>query len=71
VFSDNSNIEVAESFSNFNSQENSTFLSLRSMFSPSVTNELKVQYQRAERIFGPSTELPSQNTKSNSASTIR
>jgi hypothetical protein len=31
------------------------------MFSPSVTNELKVQYQRAERIFGPSTELPSQN----------
>jgi hypothetical protein len=59
--SDNSNIEVAESFSNFNSQENSTFLSLRSMFSPSVTNELKVQYQRAERIFGPSTELPSQN----------
>ncbi|MFT5244465.1 MAG: hypothetical protein ACI8QQ_002405 [Psychroserpens sp.] len=59
--SDNSNIEVAESFSNFNSQENSTFLSLRSMFSPSVTNELKVQYQRAERIFGPSAELPSQN----------
>lgn len=59
--SDNSNIEVAESFSNFNSQENSTFLSLRSLFSPSITNELKVQYQRAERIFGPSTELPSQN----------
>jgi hypothetical protein len=26
-----------------------------------VLNELKVQYQRAERIFGPSTELPSQN----------
>lgn len=59
--SDNSNIVVAESFSNFNSQENSSFLSLRSMFSPSVTNELKVQYQRAERIFEPSTELPSQN----------
>lgn len=59
--SDNSNIEVAESFSNFNSSENSTFLSLRSMFSPSVTNELKIQYQRAERIFGPSSELPSQN----------
>ena len=59
--SDNSNIVVAESFSNFNSEENSTFLSLRSMFSPSVTNELKVQYQRAERIFGPSAELPSQN----------
>jgi hypothetical protein len=37
--SDNSNIEVAESFSN--SQENSTFLSLRSMFSLVLLTSLK------------------------------
>ncbi|OAD45825.1 TonB-dependent receptor [Polaribacter atrinae] len=59
--SDNSNIEVAESYSDFVSHENSMFLSLRSNFSPSVTNEFKVQYQRAERIFSPNSELPSQN----------
>ncbi|WP_343328869.1 TonB-dependent receptor [Polaribacter staleyi] len=59
--SDNSNIEVAESYSDFVSHENSMFLSLRSNFSSSVTNELKVQYQRAERIFSPNSELPSQN----------
>ncbi|MFS4468708.1 TonB-dependent receptor [Maribacter sp. 2210JD10-5] len=59
--SDNSNIEVAESFSDFESQENSAFLSLRSMFSPNVTNEFKIQYQYAERLFGPNPELPSQN----------
>jgi len=59
--SDNSNIEVAESFSDFVSHENSMFLSLRSSFSPNVTNEFKVQYQRAERLFTPNSELPSQN----------
>ncbi len=59
--SDNSSIEIAESFSDFVSKENSMFLSLRSVFTPSVTNEFKVQYQRAERIFSPNSELPSQN----------
>ncbi|WP_218598226.1 TonB-dependent receptor [Polaribacter sp. NJDZ03] len=59
--SDNSNIEVAESYSDFESKENSMFLSLRSAFSSSVTNEFKVQYQHAERVFGPNSELPSQN----------
>lgn len=59
--SDNSNIEVAESFSDFRSEENSTLLSLRSVFSPKVTNEFKVQYQHAERIFSPNSELPSEN----------
>lgn len=59
--SDNSNIEVAESYSDFESQENSIFLSLRSVFSSSVTNEFKVQYQHAERLFSPNSELPSQN----------
>lgn len=59
--SDNSNIEVAESFSDFESKENSTLLSLRSILSPSVTNEFKVQYQHAERSFTPNTQLPSTN----------
>lgn len=59
--SDNSNVEVAESYSDFVSHENSMFLSLRSNFSSNVTNEFKVQYQRAERIFSPNSELPSQN----------
>ncbi|WP_158839045.1 TonB-dependent receptor [Polaribacter sp. L3A8] len=59
--SDNSNVEVAESYSDFVSHENSMFLSLRSNFSSRVTNEFKVQYQRAERIFSPNSELPSQN----------
>ncbi|MGC1515895.1 MAG: carboxypeptidase regulatory-like domain-containing protein, partial [Maribacter sp.] len=58
---DNSNIVIAESFSDFKSEENSTFLSLRSVLSPNVTNEFKVQYQHAERIFSPNSELPSQN----------
>jgi hypothetical protein len=59
--SDNSNIEVAESYSDFVSHENSMFLSLRSTFSSSITNEFKAQYQRAERIYSPNSELPSQN----------
>ncbi|MEM7486473.1 MAG: carboxypeptidase regulatory-like domain-containing protein [Bacteroidota bacterium] len=59
--SDNSNIEVLESFSDFESQENSTLLSLRSIFSPSVTNEFKIQYQHAERSFNANSELPASN----------
>lgn len=59
--SDNSNIEVAESYSDFESQENSIFLSLRSVFSPKITNELKLQYQHSERAFSPNSELPSSN----------
>ncbi|MCR1025667.1 carboxypeptidase-like regulatory domain-containing protein [Cellulophaga baltica] len=59
--SDNSNIELAESYSDFTSEENSTLLSLRSVFSSNITNEFKVQYQHAERIFSPNSELPSQN----------
>jgi len=59
--SDNSNIEVAESWSDFNSQENSTLLSLRSTFGENVLNEFKVQYQRAEREFVPSSQLPFSN----------
>ncbi|MGB6151818.1 MAG: carboxypeptidase regulatory-like domain-containing protein [Pricia sp.] len=58
---DNSDIVLAESYSDFESEENSIMLSLRSMFTPTVTNEFKVQYQRAERAFTPNTELPSSN----------
>ncbi|WP_235183557.1 hypothetical protein [Cellulophaga geojensis] len=36
-------------------------LSLRSMFSPTVTNEFKFQYQHAERAYTPSSQLPSSN----------
>ncbi|MEL7006243.1 MAG: carboxypeptidase regulatory-like domain-containing protein, partial [Bacteroidota bacterium] len=52
--SDNSNLEIRESWSDFNSQENSTLISLRSTLSSNLTNEVKVQYQRAEREFIPS-----------------
>lgn len=59
--SDNSDFEIAESWSDFESHENSTLLSLRSNFSQEVTNELKVQYQHAERAYLPSSQLPSAN----------
>ncbi len=59
--SDNSNINLAETVGDFSSQENSLLLSLRSNVSSSITNELKVQYQRAERAFVPSSQLPSAN----------
>ncbi|WP_246109070.1 TonB-dependent receptor [Seonamhaeicola algicola] len=59
--SDNSNFEIAESWSDFESHENSTLLSLRSVFSEKVTNEFKLQYQHAERAYLPSSQLPSSN----------
>ncbi len=58
---DNSTITLAESWSNFSALENSTLVSLRSALSPKVLNELKVQYQHAEREFVPSSQLPSEN----------
>ncbi len=58
---DNSNINLAETVGDFSSQENSLLLSLRSNVSSSFTNELKVQYQRAEREFGPNEQLPFSN----------
>ncbi|WP_237706949.1 TonB-dependent receptor [Ochrovirga pacifica] len=59
--SDNSNFEIAETWSDFESHENSTLLSLRSVFSDKVTNEFKLQYQHAERAYLPSSQLPSSN----------
>lgn len=58
---DNSNINLFETWSNFSSRENSTVLSLRSSPSTRLLNELKVQYQHAEREFTPNDELPSAN----------
>lgn len=59
--SDNSSIELAESFSDFQSWENSSLFSLRSTFTPRVTNEFKFQFQHAERQFLPSSQLPISN----------
>jgi hypothetical protein len=58
---DNSNINLREVFSDFNSRVNSFLISLRSGFSPTITNELKVQLQRATRRYEPSPQLPSAN----------
>ncbi|WP_187270874.1 TonB-dependent receptor [Neolewinella aurantiaca] len=59
--SDNSSIELAETWSDFSSMENSTLLSLRTSFSPNLLNEFKLQYQHAERAFVPSSQLPASN----------
>ncbi|MFT7149061.1 MAG: hypothetical protein ACI82Q_000918, partial [Nonlabens sp.] len=62
--SDNSSFEVAESWSDFESQENTFGLSLRSAFSSSFTNEFKVQFQHAERAFQPSSLLSDSHNNS-------
>mgnify|MGYP003645321302 FL=1 len=59
--SDNSSFELAESYSDFNSQENTLGVSLRSAFNANFTNEFKLQYQHAERAYNPSSQLPSSN----------
>ncbi|NJB82151.1 TonB-dependent receptor [Wenyingzhuangia aestuarii] len=59
--SDNSDFEIAETWSDFESKENSTLLSLRSKLSSKVTNEFKLQYQHAERGYLPSSQLPDAN----------
>ncbi|WP_340152273.1 TonB-dependent receptor [uncultured Marivirga sp.] len=59
--SDNSNIELAETWGSFSSRENSLLLSLRTANSPNLTNELKAQFQHAEREFGTNPQLASQN----------
>ncbi len=58
---DNSNINLAETWSDFSSRENSLLFSLRSAINPSLTNELKLQLQNAEREFLPSSQLPRAN----------
>lgn len=59
--SDNSPINLFEVYGDFKSRENSTLLSLRTQFNPTLLNELKVQYQRATRNYVPNKELPSAN----------
>lgn len=58
---DNSNINLFEVFSDFTSWENSTLVSLRSSINSRLTNELKIQYQHAERDFLPNAQLPEAN----------
>ena len=58
---DNSNINLWESWSGFSSYENSTLLSLRSELKNNLTNELKVQYQTALRLYTPSADIPTAN----------
>ena len=58
---DNSPINLFESWSDFESRENSTLLSLRSAFSQKVINELKVQFQQTSRNFRPNPLLPAEN----------
>lgn len=58
---DNSNVNLAESWSDFSSLENSSLLSLRSTLNPNLTNEFKIQYQYAGRKYIPHPDLPAAN----------
>ena len=58
---DNSAINLYEVWSSFKSRENSTLVSLRSTFRPTLVNELKIQYQSATRNFEPNSQIPSAN----------
>jgi len=58
---DNSAINLFEVYGNFKSRENSTLASLRTQFSPTLLNELKVQYQTVKRDYTPNGLLPGAN----------
>jgi len=58
---DNSNINLFEVWGNFKSRENTTLASLRTQFSSSFLNELKLQYQTAKRDYLPNSQLPMAN----------
>ncbi len=59
--SDNSNINLLESWIGFETKENSALVSLRSQLAPDLTNELKVQYQTVKRNYIVSSDLPVEN----------
>lgn len=59
--SDNSPINLYETWSGFSSRENSTGLTLRSTFSSKLLNELKVQYLYARNDIEPNPQLPASN----------
>jgi Carboxypeptidase regulatory-like domain len=56
--SDNSNVNLLESWIGFKSTENSALVSLRSQLAPDLTNELKFQYQTVKRNYVVSSDLP-------------
>ena len=58
---DNSAINLFEVYGNFKSRENSTLVSLRTQFNPTLVNELKVQYQTVRRDYSTNEELPAAN----------
>ncbi len=58
---DNTAINLAEVWGDFTSKENSLLVSLRSIVNANTTNELKIQYQHAQRAFRTSSEIPAQN----------
>ncbi|MCH7398026.1 carboxypeptidase regulatory-like domain-containing protein [Belliella sp. DSM 107340] len=58
---DNTAINLAEVNGDFTSKENSLLLSLRTIVNPNTTNELKVQFQHAERAFAVNRQLPATN----------
>ncbi|HSJ67251.1 MAG TPA: carboxypeptidase regulatory-like domain-containing protein [Anditalea sp.] len=58
---DNTAIDLAEVMGDFTSRENSLLFSLRTIANASTTNELKVQFQHAQRAFSPSSQLPPSN----------
>jgi hypothetical protein len=51
-------LSLPESWWAFDTQENSTLLSLRSSFSSNLTNEVKLQYQNAYREFVNDLDIP-------------
>ncbi|HSC39604.1 MAG TPA: carboxypeptidase regulatory-like domain-containing protein, partial [Chitinophagaceae bacterium] len=59
--SDNSSINLYEVYGSYKTKENSTIASLRTQFSPSVLNELKIQYQTTLQEYVPNEELPAAN----------
>ncbi len=59
--SDNSNINLLESFIGFRSIENSALVSLRSELAANLTNEFKFQFQTVNRNYMVSPDLPSEN----------
>jgi len=59
--SDNSSINLYEVYGNYHTRENSTILSLRTQVSPTVLNELKVQYQTTLQQYDANELLPSAN----------
>jgi hypothetical protein len=58
---DNSNINLLESWVGFKTRENSTLLALRTALTPDITNELKFQYQTVKRNYIVNSDLPEAN----------